>query len=111
MQTAQVILLEIADLLARYEYTERSNFVRVVAASSDPEHFWTTVSGLEFWGGSGAVWEVEPFHLSHPDVADAARDYRCFQRRMVDLSDALQQHGLANLSQRNADLFRRDLGD
>lgn len=109
MRSALVILLEIAELLARYEYVERSTFVRAVAENPDSDSFWETISGLEFWGSSGAVWEVEPFHMSHPDLPDALLDYRRFQRCMIELAELLSHEGLDNLSQRNAALFRRDL--
>lgn len=109
MEPTRKTLREISDLLARYGYHERSKFVRGVAQDEDPNRFWRTVAGLEFWGGSGAVWEVEPFYSSHPDIEDSARDYRRFQFRMLGLADALEQKGLADLARRNADLFRREM--
>lgn len=105
------ILRELSDLLARYGGEERSGFVADLARSADSDAFWSTVCGLEFWGGSGAVWEVEPFQYSQPDSDRSADDYRRFQALMVALSDTLDVKGLAGLSARNADLFRRELAE
>jgi hypothetical protein len=103
------ILGELSDLLARYGYEGPSGFVAGVIDDTDPETFWSTASGLGLWGGSGAVWEVEPFQYSHPDSDSSAEDYRRFQILMIQLSDILETKGVAGLSARNADLFRREL--
>lgn len=110
MDTARSLLSDVQVLLARYGHDERARFVGDVSALRSPEEFWRQVSGLEFWGGSGAVWEVEPFYLSHPEGARANADYRQFQALMVELADLLASKGLADLASRTAELFRRDLG-
>ncbi len=99
-------------LLARYGYEERSAFVGGVRDLDDAEEFWVLVGGLEFWGGSGAVWEVEPFNLSHPQVRDASPDYRRFESLMIDLARLVKGHGPSPLAARmvdTAEMFRRDL--
>ena len=110
MDTARPVLDQIQVLLARYGYDERATFVANVSDLARPEEFWRQVAGLEFWGGSGAVWEVEPFHLSHPEASGAVADYRQFQALMVELAGQLESKGLSDLAARTADLFRRDLG-
>ncbi len=72
------------------------------------------VRGLEFWGGSGAVWEVEPFNLSHPQVRDASSDYRWFESLMIDLVRLVQGMDPRRSPRRmvdTAEMFRRDLDD
>lgn len=103
------ILAGIAELLKRYGQSGPSSFVSATAHTADPEALWSAVSGLEFWGGPGAVWEIEPFGLSHPGGVAAQRDYRLFQHLMIDLADLLDSKGLSALAARNAALFRREL--
>lgn len=97
-------------LLGRYGYNQSASFVAATADSTESEAFWPTVAGLEFWGGSGAVWEMAPFALTHPSVGSAASDYRRFQSLLVDLAEVLDSEGLSGLAERNADLLRRELG-
>jgi hypothetical protein len=96
-------------LLSRYGYDERAEFLCSLSDESDSDALWATLGGLEFWGGSGAVWEVEPFHLTRPDTG-AEADYRQFQSLMIELADLLESKGLAELAGRTAELFRRDVG-
>lgn len=111
MESALNILREIQALLARYRYDRPANLVEEVISNADPETFWATVGGLEFWGGAGAVWEVEPFQMSHRDVPSAADDYRRFQVLMIELAEILESKGLGGMAARNADLFRRELAE
>lgn len=105
------VLLDLSWLLGQYGYEERSGFIADLADESDEELFWSTVSGLEFWGGSGAVWEVAPFQYTHASVESAADDYRRFQRLMIELADILDARGLAALAARNAAYFQRQLSE
>lgn len=111
MNDAISLLEQLRDLLNRYGRIERANFVEELIRGGESDDFWRTVSGLEFWGGSGAVWEVEPFQFSHPSVATAEVDYRRFQTLTADLGDLLETKGLSSLSARTVSLFRRQLDD
>ena len=105
------VLTTLRELLARYGYDERASFIEDLDSPHDSEDFWLTLSGLEFWGGAGAVWEVEPFQYSHPDVASSQEDYRRFQGLMVELAGILESKGMSALASGRADLFRRELED
>jgi hypothetical protein len=109
MEETVRILRELSLLLARYGYEERSEFVAQLAGDNDSESFWQTVAGLEFWGGSGAIWEVAPFKFTHADVDTSAEDYRRFQVLMIELGEILQSRGIAELAAPNAQLFRKEL--
>ena len=103
-------LRQVGMLLRRYELIERADLVERLSEEDD-DRLFLVASGPEFWGGSGAVWEAEPFGHSHPKVASADTDYLEFQRAMVRISERLDQVDLGSLSGRNADLFRRQLGE
>lgn len=109
MNDVERALSELSELLGRYGYDERAAFVGSVIDPISTEAFWHTVAGPEFWGGSGAVWEVEPFPLSHPDAVGSADDYRRFQILMVELADRLEAKGVSGLASRRASLFRAQL--
>lgn len=109
MDDVRRLLTGIRELLSKYGYDDRAEFVDGLAEGRDSEAFWNTLGGLEFWGGSGAVWEIEPFDLSHPGVADSAVDYRRFQTLMVALVDLLESRGPTPMASRTARLFRRDI--
>lgn len=111
MDETHHILSEQSRLLRRYGYEERSAFVAQLLAETGSESFWRTLAGLEFWGGSGAVWEVAPFQFTHVDIETSAEDYRRFQVLMIQLADILESKGMSFLAARNADLFRRQLED
>jgi hypothetical protein len=111
MDEAHQILGELSQLLRRYGYGERSAFVTQLLAEIDSQSFWETLAGLEFWGGSGAVWEVAPFQFTHADSDASADDYRRFQILMIELADILESKDMSFLAARNADLFRRQLED
>ena len=108
-QHLQSVLDGLCELLSRYGYDERAGFLRGLSDERDSDVLWATLGGLEFWGGSGAGWEVEPFHLTRPD-AGAEGDYRQFQSLMVELADLLESKGMADLAGRTAERFRRDVG-
>lgn len=92
--------------------TKRSSYVREVQRDADSAYVWKAASGLEFWGGSGAVWEVPPFHLTHPQAGNAAReDYVRFRMLMIELEEALERRNMSSLAESTADLFRRQLSD
>lgn len=111
MDAALTLLREIQALLARYSYDRPASLVGRVISTVDPGTFWALVGGLDFWGGAGAVWEVEPFGMSHPDSRTATDDYRRFQVLMIELAEILKSEGLDAMAARNADLFRRELED
>lgn len=103
-------LRQVGTLLRGYELIERAELIERLSEEDD-DRLLLVASGPELWGGSGAVWEAEPFVHSHPDVASADTDYLEFQRAVVRISDRLDQVDLDSLSGRNADLFRRQLGE
>jgi hypothetical protein len=107
MDEGRRILPELSQLLNRYGKEERARFVTSLIATDTPEDFWEALAGLEFWGGSGAVWEIEPFHLSHPHIESSAEDYKRFQTLMIELADLLESRGLSELASPRARLFRR----
>lgn len=111
MEPALDILRRLQELLARYGYDRPARLVDEAIHTAQPERFWTIVSGLDFWGGAGAVWEVEPFDMSHPDETASADDYRRFQVLMIELADILDAKGIGAMAARNAELFRRELED
>lgn len=108
MDDTRRTLRELSRLLGQYGHPERATFLAALAEQAPPE-ILKVVAGPELWGGSGAVWEVEPFNLSDPGVAEAADDYRRFMALMIDLSEMLEAHGMSELSTRNAEFFRRGL--
>lgn len=105
------ILDELQALLRRYGQVERADFIEALVRSGESDELWQELSGPELWGGSGAVWEVEPFQLGHPDHEAAEGDYRRFQALMIDLGALLEVRGMTSLSARTVALFRRQLGD
>ena len=105
------LLDELQELLRRYGRVERANFIYALARSGESDELWDELSGLEFWGGSGAVWEVEPFQFSHPARETSEGDYRRFQALMIDLGKLLEVRGMASLSARTVALFQRQLED
>lgn len=107
VERATHLLEEIADLLDRYGVHRRAEFVR--SLSNARSLAWNVVAGLEFWGGSGAIWEIEPFRYSHPSDERSIGDTRRFQQLMIELSTILEARGLGQLSHRNAEVFRREL--
>lgn len=105
------ILTQLSEILARYDYDERASFVRgLVEGPTQDDDFWQTLAGLEFWGGSGAVWEIGPFHLTDPSIAMPPSDYRRFKALMVELADILDAKGLGAQASGIAEVFRGDLG-
>ena len=98
----------VADLLALYENSQ-ADFVRRLAAETDDDRFWSDLAGLEMWGGSGAVWELEPFQYSHPRDERAKIDYKTFQWALVRLARVLEDRGLGALASRNAEYLERQL--
>lgn len=109
METRDELLAEVGDLLGRYGYEERSPYVRNLLRDGSSPRVWEELSGLEFWGGSGAIWEVEPFQYSHPGNQSSFVDYRRFQALMIELADLLDARGLGGMAERNASMFRREL--
>jgi hypothetical protein len=105
------LLNELQELLRRYDRVERADFIEALARSGESDELWQELRGLEFWGGSGAVWEIEPFQFSHPARETSESDYRRFQTLMVDLGSLLEVRGMASLSARTVALFRRQLED
>jgi hypothetical protein len=111
MEAARGIVGEIAELLRRYGYDEMATYADRLTREADSAEFWDGVSGIEFWGGSGAVWEVPPFNLTHPQAERASHDYRRFRERMVELADTLGTKGLSSRAASTAELFRRQLSE
>lgn len=103
------LLFELSELLSKYGFSERAEFVNSVCEIEDERSLLEVLAGLEFWGGSGAVWEIQPFSFRSADLDVSRSDYRRFQSIMVELSDMLSARGRATLSGRTADLFRRQL--
>jgi len=99
----------VAVLLRRYGPRDRADFVDQLADESDDERLLSLAAGLELWGGSGAVWEVEPFQYACPDDSSSESAYAEFQRAMIRVAELLEVRGLGSLARRNADLFRREL--
>ena len=110
MNSARRALTTIRQLLRDYGYEERSRFVKQLIDNNVSDDFWAELFGPEFWGGSGAVWEVEPFRYSRPDLPASDADYRRFQVLMIDLADMLGSKGLSELASDRAHYFRRRLG-
>ena len=104
------LLLGVAALLHRYGVTERAQFVRSTVEDRTGEVDWLTVAGLEFWGGSGAVWEAEPFEYSHPTVDSNGSDTRAFYAALLRLARELEARGLSDLSSRHVGFLRRMAG-
>ena len=101
-------LREVASILQSYGLAERGAFVAKTADTSEPE-LWEVLSGLEFWGGSGAVWEAPAFNSLDLVRPEGEADYRRFMVLMIELADALRAHGLDQLARPTAELFRREL--
>jgi len=110
VQSVDATLSEVAGLLSAHGHSARATFVSALVSRPHDGTFWSTVAGLEFWGGSGAVWEAEPFHLAPGAPAGSQGEYRRFQVLLVQLSDILKAKGLAAQSSRAAELFRREIG-
>jgi hypothetical protein len=85
-------------LLAFYDYDAARTVVDRTAREPD-DALWQTLSGLAFWGGSGAVWEVEPFHFSHPNSSSARGDYQRCQELMIELASLLRERGSSDLAE------------
>jgi hypothetical protein len=102
-------LHRVARLLRQYGIEERASSVDRLAMEPDDMHVLAVASGLELWGGSGAVWEVEPFNFRRPDAPASDADYIEFLRAMVRIAEILDGHDLGHLSRRTADIFRREL--
>lgn len=110
MDDIRGLLVELSEILDRYDYDERASFVRSLAERPARDaDFWKTLAGLEFWGGSGAVWEIGPFHLSDPSIAMPPSDYRRFKALMVELAGILDSRGLGARASGIAEVFRSDL--
>jgi metal-responsive CopG/Arc/MetJ family transcriptional regulator len=109
-ELARRIVQQFAELLRGYGYEERARYVESVAREPMPTDFWH-VSGLECWGSAGAVWEVEPFDLSHQHVDQAAEDYRRFRELMLDLEGFVRTRGGSSRAGWIADLFRKQLSE
>jgi len=110
MDDIRDLLTQLSEILARYDYDERASFVRGVAERpAQDDDFWQTLAGLEFWGGSGAVWEIGPFHMTDPTIAMPLSDYRRFKALMVELADILDSKGLGAQASGIAEVFRSDL--
>ena len=111
LELAHRIVQQIAELLRGYGYEERAEYVELVARELKPTDFWREVSGLEFWGGAGAVWEIEPFDLSHPQVNQAVEDYRSFRALMVDLEGLMGTREVSSRAEWIAGFFRQQLSE
>lgn len=109
MSDVREILTQLSEILSLYDYDERASFVGRLAESDPTDDFWHTVAGLEFWGGSGAVWEIGPFYLSNPNIAMPGGDFRRFKTLMVELAEILDSKGLGAQASGIAIAFRRDL--
>lgn len=103
-------LRKVGALLRGYGLIERAGFVERLSHGDD-ETLLVVASGLELWGGSGAVWETAPSRYTYTDVTSADTDFDDLERAMVRIADRLDEVGLGSLSQRNADLLRRQLGE
>lgn len=104
---AAAAIRTIAGLLERYGAGGRAEFVRSVRDDETGEIDWSTVAGLEFWGGAGAIWEIEPFEFSHPAEERSADDSRGFYSALLCVAETLEARGMAELSHRNLDLLRK----
>ena len=109
MSDVRETLTQLSEILGRYDYDERASFVRGLAEVPLSETFWQTLAGPEFWGGSGAVWEIGPFYLSDPTVAMPPEEFTRFKALMVDLAGILDSRGLGARAAGIAEVFRRDL--
>ena len=105
------LLTELGDLLERYGPDGCASHVRSLLDGRPASAVWSDLSGVSFWGGAGAVWEVEPFQYSHPESRQAGGDYRRFQTLMIELAKMLDDRGLGRMSDPIAALFRRTLDE
>ena len=100
-------LRTIGELLGRYGRRERALFVDSMIDDSTGTVDWDTVAGLEFWGGSGAVWEVEPFIYSHPGDERSEADTLDFYAALLTLAEQLQAKGMSHLADSRVEMLRR----
>ncbi len=54
----------------------------------DNQKFLKSINSVDFWGGSGAVWEVGDF--------DNKIEESKFQRQIIQLTDLMKQIGIRN---------------
>ena len=92
-------LRELRDILIRQDWPGQAEIVdRLIQLhDSDPEAFRQLLQGVDMWGGSGAVWEVNPL----------GTEGKRFGQLIVGLADEMQAAGLGTVrSQQIASTFR-----
>jgi hypothetical protein len=87
------LLEELRRLLGRHGHEERASFIESLIHQGDSQELWVTLGGTRVLGGSGAIWEVQPFRFSHPAASRSHEDYRRFQALLADLGSLLDAKG------------------
>lgn len=98
------VLSELEQLLQAHGQPHFANLARRAhdAYLTNPEEFQKQMASVDWWGGSGALWEV-----NLRDQSDDRNLDQHFMTLIVRLVDALEEEGLATPRSRQvADVFR-----
>jgi hypothetical protein len=88
-QEFEKTLTRLIELLENNAFTGQSTVVRELLDAlqqGDRKTFLKIITGIDMWGGSGAVWEVGGFR----NDADEPE----FYRHMITLTEAMKQIGI-----------------
>jgi len=99
-------LLEVAELLSKYKHGGQEQVVRqIVESLSTPNPDFKRLTGVDMWGGSGAVWETILSTCS-PTSDDVRRDEKAFQEAIIRVAESLERLGIGTTRSRSiADTF------
>lgn len=82
------------DILAKHGYDGHAEVMAQLLSLHDTD--WTAfvnlISGLEMWGGSGAVWEVNL--RSSDNINPSVDDHQAFKNAIIRLSKAMDHAGI-----------------
>jgi len=93
MQIVAADLLQLARLLRKYCHDGQAEVVEGILASFRSAHpDYKRLSGIDMWGGSGAVWEVN-LTQSSPTIQGSADDM-LFREIIVRLASAMDGLGI-----------------
>jgi hypothetical protein len=99
-------LCRLAELLSKYGHDGQERLVREILESlSAPNPDLERLTGVDMWGGSGAVWETILSPLSSRNE-ELRRDEKDFHNAIVQIARALDDLGIGTKRSRSiADAF------
>jgi hypothetical protein len=100
--TAELLnnLMQLETLLRKYHHDGQANVVAdIIASIQHGEPDYKRLAGVDFWGGSGSVADVNLIPGTKSD--DDKRDIRAFRQAIVNLADEMDKLGIGHARSRD----------